>query len=66
MKLIIVWLIDFYKLFLSFDGGLLSVLAPGGACKHYPTCSMYTREMVLKHGSLKGLALGAKRIISCR
>lgn len=59
-------LIGFYQRYLSFDRGLLSVLAPGGACKYNPTCSEYTRQMVLKHGIIKGLKLGGKRILSCR
>lgn len=66
MKNIIVGIIGFYQDYLSFDRGLLSVLAPGGACKYSPTCSQYTKQMVEKHGAVKGLALGGKRILSCR
>lgn len=66
MKYLILKIIDFYRGYLSFDTGLLSFLAPGGACKQTPTCSLYTRQMVEKYGVIKGLTLGGKRIISCR
>lgn len=66
MKTIILGLLDFYSRVLSFDKGLLSFLAPGGACRQSPTCSVYTKQMVERHGSLKGLILGGKRILSCR
>ncbi len=35
-------------------------------CRYTPTCSQYTIEALRKHGPLKGLWLGAKRILSCR
>lgn len=66
MKKIIVELISFYQVFLSFDRGLLAILAPGGACKHSPTCSEYTKQMIQKHGVLSGLYKGGLRVISCR
>lgn len=66
MKKVLVNIIDFYQKFLSFDRGLLSFLAPGGACKYSPTCSEYTKQKILKHGIIKGLKLGGKRILSCR
>lgn len=66
MKFIVLLSIDFYRKFLSFDTGLLSFLAPGGACRQNPTCSLYTRQMIVKYGLIKGLILGGKRILSCR
>ena len=66
MKKIVISLIDFYRHYLSFDRGLLAFLAPGGACKQTPTCSLYARQMVEKYGVIKGLILGGKRILSCR
>lgn len=43
------------------------VLAPflGGQCRFYPSCSDYTRQAVEKHGVLKGLGLGGKRLLKC-
>ncbi len=35
------------------------------SCVFIPTCSEYTKESILKHGSLKGVFLGFLRIIRC-
>ena len=36
------------------------------ACRFVPTCSEYARLAVLKHGVLRGLLLGARRIACCQ
>lgn len=59
-------LINFYQTFLSFDKGMLSFLAPGGACKFEISCSEYTKQSIAKNGILIGLGDGIKRIGSCR
>ena len=43
------------------------VLAPflGGQCRFIPSCSDYTRQAVEKHGVLRGLGLGGKRLLKC-
>lgn len=64
-KEIPVGLINFYQKYLSFDNGLLRILAPSGACRFYPTCSEYTKQVVIKHGVMKGGWLGLKRFLSC-
>lgn len=66
MSKIFIWLINFYQKYLSFDSGLLKFLAPSGACKYFPTCSEYTKQMIIKKGAIKGLVLGGKRVLSCR
>ena len=35
------------------------------ACRFYPTCSEYMMEAIMTHGVLKGLALGAYRLLRC-
>lgn len=37
----------------------------GKNCRFHPTCSCYMHEALEKHGSLKGLYLGTRRILSC-
>jgi uncharacterized protein len=37
----------------------------GGQCRFYPSCSDYTREAIERHGVLKGIGLGAKRLLKC-
>ena len=37
----------------------------GNQCRFYPTCSQYTKEAIQIHGSLRGSALGVRRICSC-
>jgi putative membrane protein insertion efficiency factor len=35
------------------------------SCRFRPTCSAYTEEAILVHGILKGVLLGAWRILRC-
>ena len=39
-------------------------LAP--SCRHYPSCSSYSREAIEKFGPFKGLYLTIKRLLRCR
>ncbi|MBI3109606.1 membrane protein insertion efficiency factor YidD [Candidatus Daviesbacteria bacterium] len=66
MRRLLISLINFYQLFLSFDHGLLRVFAPGGACKNPISCSEYTKQSVMRFGIIKGVLMGVKRIWSCR
>lgn len=66
MKRLLGSLILVYQTYLSFDRGLLSVFAPGGACKFSPTCSEYTKQVILEFGVIKGSWLGMKRLWRCR
>ncbi|MBP6230201.1 MAG: membrane protein insertion efficiency factor YidD [Paludibacteraceae bacterium] len=34
-------------------------------CRYTPTCSEYAIEAIKKHGPIKGLWLGTKRLFSC-
>ncbi|MGZ3496603.1 MAG: membrane protein insertion efficiency factor YidD [Vulcanimicrobiaceae bacterium] len=43
---------------------LLSPLLPP-ACRFYPSCSEYAAEAIVKHGSLRGGILAAKRLARC-
>ena len=35
------------------------------ACRYYPTCSEYCSEAVERHGVMKGLWIGVKRVCRC-
>ena len=37
----------------------------GERCRFYPSCSEYTYEAIEKYGALKGVALGAYRLLRC-
>jgi putative membrane protein insertion efficiency factor len=39
------------------------VLPP--SCRFSPSCSQYTLEEVSKYGALKGVWLGARRLVRC-
>lgn len=43
---------------------LISPLLPG-SCRYQPTCSLYAKQALLKHGLFKGGAKAVKRILSC-
>ncbi len=34
-------------------------------CRFYPSCSKYMLEALEKHGPIKGLWLGSKRLLKC-
>jgi uncharacterized protein len=43
---------------------LISPLLPS-ACRFYPTCSEYMMEAVSKHGAIRGIWMGLKRLGRC-
>jgi len=57
MKQIVLFLIRGYR-------KLISPLI-GSHCRFYPSCSAYTYEAIKKHGLLKGLIIGTKRLLRC-
>ena len=37
----------------------------GGSCRFEPTCSVYAREAIEKHGLARGGALALRRLLRC-
>jgi putative membrane protein insertion efficiency factor len=35
------------------------------ACRFHPTCSEYMIEAIERHGALRGLGLGVRRLLRC-
>ena len=53
-------MIKMYQICISpFTGGRC-------ACRFTPTCSEYTKQAIEKHGFIRGVWLGMKRISRCR
>jgi putative membrane protein insertion efficiency factor len=65
MKTLIIALITLYQRTISPDHGIFKARWPHGFCRFYPSCSEYTKQAVLAHGAIKGLLLGAARILRC-
>lgn len=42
----------------------LSPLLPS-ACRYTPSCSQYTLEAIERHGTARGVFMGARRILRC-
>ena len=57
--------IDVYQKTISPDHGAIGKVIFGSACRYEPTCSQYTKEAIEKHGTLKGIVFGAKRVLRC-
>lgn len=57
MQWLIILLLRFYKRFVS-------PLLPS-ACRFYPTCSEYMIAAVERHGAVRGVWLGLRRLVRC-
>ena len=60
MKKVLIFLIEKYQKLIS-----PAISNHGIKCKYFPSCSEYTKQAIIKHGSFKGILLGIKRIIKC-
>ncbi|MBE7515042.1 MAG: membrane protein insertion efficiency factor YidD [Chloracidobacterium sp.] len=58
MKFLVIDILGVYKAMVS------PFLPP--ACRFEPTCSEYASQAVAKYGVIKGVWMGAKRILRCQ
>lgn len=58
MKFLVIDLLKLYKTFIS------PFLPP--SCRFTPTCSEYAMQAVEKHGAVKGIWMGFKRLMRCQ
>jgi putative membrane protein insertion efficiency factor len=58
MKKILIFLIRFYKRYIS-------PLKGGPVCRFIPSCSTYAIQAIEKYGALKGAFLAVKRVLRC-
>ncbi len=65
MKKLFLWIIRWYQKYLSMDTGIPHRLFGTQACRFSPTCSQYTYEATERYGIIRGLILGAQRILRC-
>ena len=57
MSFVAIGLLRIYKL-------TISPLLPS-SCRFYPTCSDYMKEAIEKHGILRGVGMGLRRLSRC-
>jgi len=57
-------LIVLYQRTLSPDHGLVSIYTLG-QCKFRPTCSEYTKRMIVEHGVILGFKMGFQQLRCC-
>ena len=57
MKRPLIWLIKFYRKYISPN--------TKPCCKYYPTCSAYSLEAIERFGAFKGSFLSLWRILRC-
>lgn len=48
------------------DGVVLGVFGWVSACPQNPTCSQFTINAIKDHGTIAGVTMGIKRVISCK
>ena len=57
MKVVLIFFIRTYRLLIS------PILPP--SCRFTPTCSEYAMQAIEKYGALRGVYLGARRLLRC-
>ena len=64
-KYLLIAFIGIYQVLLSPDHSWLKVKFPHGYCRHYPSCSEYSKQAIEKFGIIRGGWLAVKRLATC-
>lgn len=64
-KRLLLLIIGLYQVLLSPDHSWLKSAYPYGYCKHYPSCSEYSKLAINNFGFIKGSLLSLKRVVKC-
>lgn len=62
---VVVGVINLYQKTLSPDHGLFKARFPYGYCRHFPSCSEYSKQAITKYGLLKGGWMATGRVLRC-
>jgi putative component of membrane protein insertase Oxa1/YidC/SpoIIIJ protein YidD len=62
---IFVALINVYQLVISPDHSWLKAKYPYGYCRHFPSCSEYAKQVIVKDGFIRGIFKAFIRISKC-
>ena len=65
VRTIFLGMIRLYQQTLSPDHGWFRRRHPYGYCRYLPSCSQYAYEAIEEHGVIKGVLLGARRVLRC-
>lgn len=57
MKILLIWLIRGYRMFIS------PLFPP--SCRYQPTCSQYAMQAIERFGPWRGTSMGIRRILRC-
>lgn len=57
MKILLIWLIRGYQMFIS------PLFPP--SCRYQPTCSKYAMQAIERFGPWRGTSMGIRRILRC-
>lgn len=64
MKRISILIITFYQNFIS--PVLKQLLGANSVCRYSPTCTVYAKICIEKHGFFKGAKMGLIRLLQCQ